>query len=209
MTTLAVEKRELTGKGVDSLREKGGIPAVMYGFNTESSNITVNAKEFDKIWKEAGESSMITLKTPDGEKDSLIQDVDTHPVTGEIRHVDFYIVDASKPVEVEIPLEFIGVSPAVKNLGGILIKVLHELEISVLPKNIPHQIDVNIEGLTDLDSHIKAGDLKLPEGATLITSPDEIVASISVAKEEEESAPLDLESIEVEKKGKTEEAPTE
>lgn len=207
MTTLLVQNRESTGKGLKKIREEGWVPAVMYGFKTDSSNISVNAKEFEKIWKEAGESSMVTLKTPDGEKDSLIHDVDTHPVTGEIRHVDFYIVDTSKPVEISVPLEFVGVSPAVKNHGGILVKVLHEVEISVLPKSIPHQIDVNLDNLTDLDSQIKASELDLPEGAELITSPDEIVAAMSVAKEEEEeSTPLDLESIEVEKKGKEEDS---
>lgn len=207
MTKLVAEKREKTGKATKALRKAGTLPAVIYGYKTDSTNISVNAKDFDKIWKAAGESTMITIETPDGEKDTLIHDLDVHPVTGVIRHVDFLAVDSSKPVEINIPLKFIGLAPAVKNLGGILVKVLHELEISVLPKNIPHEIEVDTEVLAELDSQIKASDLALPNGATLITLPDEIVASIAVAKEEEEvSAPIDLDAIEVEKKGKVETA---
>ncbi len=203
MTKLAAEKRDATGKANKALRKKGILPAVIYGFKTESTNVSISAKDFDKVWKEAGESTLVTLSTPDGEKDTLIHEVDAHPVTGVIRHIDFLVVDTSKPVEVKIPIKFTGLAPAVKNLGGILVKVLHEVEIAVLPKNIPHEFVVDTEVLAELDSQIKASDLPLPEGATLITSPDEIVASIAVAKEEEEeSAPIDLNAIEVEKKGK-------
>lgn len=207
MTKLVATKREKLGKANKALRKAGTLPAVMYGYKTESTSIAIDAKAFDKVWKAAGESTMITIETPDGEKDTLIHDVDSHPVTGVIRHIDFLVVDSSKPVEIKIPLKFIGLAPAVKNLGGILVKVLHELEISVLPKNIPHEIVVDTEVLADLDSQIKASDLVMPAGATLITLPDEIVASIAIPKEEEvESVPIDLSAIEVEKKGKVETA---
>ena len=201
MLTLNYTKRE----GSDAL---GIIPAVFYGKKQVSTPISINLADFLKIWKQAGESSVISLNGTEGNFDVLIHDMDKHPVTGVIRHVDFYVFEKGKKIEVSIPLEFIGVSPAVKELSMNLVKVLREIKVSASPENLPHSIDVDISSLTDVDSNISAKDILLPKGVTLEEDPDEIVVSVSGPKLEELDEPSvapDLSSIEVAKKGKKEE----
>lgn len=201
--TLTVEKREKVGKS-HALRRSGKIPAVFYGPKEESTPVTLSASEFQKVWRVSGESSVIELTGVGETKEVLINDIDRDPVSGVIRHVDFYVPEKGKKVEVSVPLEFIGEAPAVKELGGVLTKVLHELTIEVLPKNLPHAIEVDIRTLKDFEVQIHVRDLKLPEGVTALADADEVVALVAEVKEEVE-APVeapDLSSIEVEKKGK-------
>jgi large subunit ribosomal protein L25 len=162
--------------------------------------------EFKRVFNAAGESTMLVLETPTGPADVLIQEVATHPVSGEILHADLLVVDKTKKIEVGVPLRFEGLAPAVKDFGGILVKVLHELEIKVLPGEIPHDIEVDTSTLTTLDSQILVSDLKVPANIEVLNEPEAVVAAISVAKEEPvEVAPVDLAAIEVEAKGKKEE----
>ncbi len=198
MLTLKAENREKTEK-LDALRQVGKIPAVFYGKKEASKPISISQADFLKVWREAGESSVVSLETPEGVKESLIHDVDVDPVTGAPRHADFYVFEKGKKLEVELPLEFVGVSPAVKNLGGTLVKVLHELKIEAQPKDLPHSIEVDISSLATFEDQILAQDIKLPAGVDLIENPEEVVALVSAPREEteEESAPIDLSQIEV------------
>ncbi|MEA1929773.1 MAG: 50S ribosomal protein L25 [Patescibacteria group bacterium] len=208
MLKLAIERREVFGKKLKSAREAGKLPVIVYGTKTESTPYFVSAKEFGKVFAKAGESTVISL-VPAGEgasKEVLVQDVALGPVSDKPVHVDFYVIDKAKAIEVEVPLHFEGVAPAVKDHGGTLVRVLHNLSIEALPLEIPHNIVVDVTTLTDLDSQILVKDLKLPAGVKeLLNDPEEVVASISVAKEEEDEAPqADLADIEVGKKGKRE-----
>lgn len=203
---LTVQKRT-TGSG-KALRNKGILPAVVYGRSEESTPITVDAKEFKKLFAKAGESTVITLTGIGTGKDALIHDVAIDAVSGEPLHVDFYAIQKGQKVTVSIPLEFEGVSPAVKDLGGILTKVMHELEIECEPKDLPQHIVVDISKLETLESQIHVSDLKLPASAKISATPEDVVAMISVAKEEVEevAAPTDLSAIEIsEDRGKKEE----
>ncbi len=206
MIILEAETRDKTVSPA-SLREAGKIPAVFYGKKTESTPISLVRNDFISAWRKVGESGVVTIKTTKGNVDTLINDVQIDPVSDVPVHVDFYVFEKGKKIEVDVPLEFIGVSPAVKDLSGNLVKALQELKISADPTNIPHGIQVDISSLVDFDSKIVAGDIKLPSGVTLIENPEEVVAAVARQKEEteEESAPIDLSSIEVEKKGKKEE----
>lgn len=181
------------------------MPAVFYGKKQASTPIAVSHKGFLKAWKEAGESTVIELKGDGLELEALVQDIDVDPITDLPRHADFYVFEKGQKMEVPVSVSFVGVSPAVKDLNGILVKVLHEVRVSAEPKNLPHEIEVDISSLTTLDSQILARDLKLGAGVELAEKPEEVVASISVAKEEPvEEVPVDLSAIEVEKKGKEE-----
>lgn len=205
MITLTVEKRDMV-KDAEGLRAGGELmPAVFYGPKVQSTPVIVSAKEFDKVWKKAGESSVIILKEKGGEEhEALIYAVDRHPVTDIIRHADFYIIEKGKKVKVEIPIIFEGVSPAVKDKGGILIKVMREVEIEAAPRDLPHQIVADISRLIELNDTIHARDLALPKGVELKVNPEEVVASVAEAKEEVIEAPaaIDMSAIEVEAKGK-------
>ncbi len=202
MITLDVEKRDTKTK-LDQVRKAGKIPAVFYGKKEKSTPISLSFPIFEKTLKEAGESTILHLKGDGIDVDVLVQDVDLDPVTDKPRHVDFYAIEKGKKLEIKIPLEFVGVAPAVKDLGGILVKVMHEIEIEALPKDLPHNLEADISLLATFDSVVTAGSIKLPEGVTLITKADEVVASVYEPKEEvAEVAPVDLSTIEVQKKGK-------
>ena len=206
---MIVLEAEIRDKSVDvnSLREGGKIPAVFYGKKTESTPVSISRNDFVSAWHKVGESGVVTIKTSKGTVDTLIKDVDLDPVSDIVRHVDFYVFEKGKKIEVDVPLEFVGVSPAVKDLSGNLVKALQDIKISADPTSIPHDIKVDISSLIDFDSRIIASDLKLPAGVTLVENPDEVVAAVARQKEEveEESVPVDLSTIEVEKKGKKEE----
>lgn len=205
MFTLNAKTRDIKNN-LDKLRKVGELPAVFYGMGNASTSISIPNNEFKKIWKRAGESSTIKIITSDGSFDVLIHDVQVDPITEEPLHVDFLVIDLNKSIKVAVPLDFIGISDAVKNGLGVLVKVLHEIDIEALPKDIPHTLSVDISSLTGLDSQILVSDIVLPKGVKMITKEDEVVASIATQKEEkEETIPVDLSSIEVEKKGKKEE----
>lgn len=204
MLSLAVTARDPKGP-LARLRADGKMPAVFYGPKEQSTPVSVDFKEFKKAWKSAGESTVVILKDQSGnEHESLIHEVDVHPLTGDPRHADFYVIEKGKKVEVDVPLEFVGVAPAVKDLGGILVKVVRELKIEAAPRDLPHQISVDISSLKELADVIHAKDIALPTGVELKIDPEDVVASIAEAKEEVEEAPAapDLSAIEVEAKGK-------
>lgn len=208
---LAVEKRD-SKKNLNALRRDGILPGVLYGRSQESTPIAVNRKVFEKLFHEAGESTVITLTGLDGAKQALIHEVAVDPVSGAAVHADFYAIEKGQKVTVSVPFEFEGVSPAVKDLGGILTKVMHELEIEVEPAELPQAIHIDISKLVTLEDQIKVSDLKLPASAKISIDADEVVAMISVAKEEvEEAAPAaDLSAIEIsEDRGKKEEEAAE
>lgn len=205
MLELKIEERKNIGK-TQELRKSGVLPAVFYGKKEKATPVSLLASDFERVYKEAGESTVIVLRGVGEPKEVLIQDVDFHPVSDLPRHIDFYVLEKGAKVQVDIPLEFTGESPAVKGLGGNLVKVLHEIKIKVAPKDLPKSLEVDISGLIDFTNKILAKDIKLPGSAELITKEDEVVALVSEVVEEieEEVIAPDLASIEVEKKGKEE-----
>jgi large subunit ribosomal protein L25 len=193
MLSLTVEKRV-----------PGNMPAVYYGPKQASTSISIPLVEFKKVWKKAGESSVIILKDGTAEHEALIHEVDRHPLTGEPRHADFYVIEKGKKVTVHVPLVYIGISPAVKDKGAILIKVQREIEIEAAPRDLPREISVDISKLVEFSDVIHAKDIVLPNGVDLRIKLDEVIASVAEAKEEVVEAPaaIDMSAIEVEAKGK-------
>jgi large subunit ribosomal protein L25 len=215
MNILTATKRSKADK-LAIIRSNGMIPAVVYGVRVENTMISVPAVDFQKILKIAGESSTILLEIKGDEAkkeasqkvDVLIHDMQVDPIRGFPTHIDFLAIDMNKPVEVTIPVEFIGVAPAEKNSLGVLVKVIHEIEVEALPKDLPHNVTVDVSVLDVLDSQIHIKDITLPKGVKMITDMNEVVALISAIKEEVvDETPVDLSAIEVEKKGKKDEEP--
>jgi large subunit ribosomal protein L25 len=204
---LQAKKRD--GKGSKQsalLRADGFIPAVVYGKKEDTTPITLSEKDFQKAFEEAGESTVLELVGVGDTKEVLIHDIDRDPLRGLVRHVDLYAIEKGKPVEVSVPIEFIGVAPAEKELGGTLMKVMHEVEIEALARDLPHEVVLDISILKTFEDQAHASDIVMPSGVTLKTDAEEVVALVNEAKEEEEEpveAP-DLSAIEVEKKGKEE-----
>jgi large subunit ribosomal protein L25 len=174
---LTVEKRDTKVKAA-VLRRKGVLPAVIYGRAQEPVSIALDRKNFEKVFREAGESTVITLVGLDTPKDALVSEVVTHPVSGATLHADFYVIQKGQTVTVSIPFEFEGISPAVKDYGGILVKVMHELEIECEPKDLPQSIAIDVSVLKNLDDKITVGDLKLPASAKISLDAEEVVAMV-------------------------------
>ncbi|MFA6353524.1 MAG: 50S ribosomal protein L25 [Candidatus Paceibacterota bacterium] len=206
MFIIKATKRE-AGVKLDSLRKEGEIPAVFYGAGKETTSISVSIVDFKKVWREAGESSAVKIEMLNSNIDVLIHEVQVDPITSEPIHVDFLAIDMKKKIRVHIPLEFEGISAAVKSGLGNLVKVIHELEIEALPSDLPHNLVVDLSKLNTLDDQIFVSDIKLPTGVAVINEPTEVVVSVveQVEEKEEVAAPVDLSAIEVEKKGKKDE----
>jgi large subunit ribosomal protein L25 len=212
MQTLTATKRSKKDM-LSTIRNNGMVPGVVYGARVENTPISVPSVLFGKILKEAGESSTIVLEVK-GDKDAikkidvLIHEVQVDPVKGQPIHVDFLAIDINKSIQVKVSIEFVGIALGEKNGLGVLVKVLHEIMIEALPKDLPHSVSVDITSLENLNDQIHVKDINLPKGVTAITDPNEVVALLAAVKEEiieEVVAPVDLSAIEVEKKGKKEE----
>lgn len=203
--TLEATTRTERGKELAALRKAGKIPAVVYGPKEPATAITLDRIQFEKIFKQAGESSIITLSGLNGAKEVLVHDVAFDPTVGGIMHVDFYAIEAGKEITVDVPLVFVGEAPALK-LGGTLTKVLHEVAVTCAPSALPKEIAVDVSSLDDFEKQIHVKDLVLPKGVKAENDPEDVVALVQAVKEEsEEVAAIDMSAIEVEKKGKTEE----
>lgn len=206
MFSLNVEKRNVFGKKLRSYRLQGLLPAVYYGKKSENQAIFIPQKEFQKLFKEAGETSIIELKIDGTGKNVLIHNVDLDPLSNRPRHADFLVVEMDKPIEAAVPLSFVGESDAVKTLGGILIKVVHELQVKALPANLPHELKVDISKLKSVNDKIFASDVKTPKEIEILEDLNEIIALIEMPTEEkaEEETKIDFEKIEATKEKKEE-----
>lgn len=186
MLELAIQERG--AQSPEDMRASGVMPAVMYGPKEAPTPIAINTREFERTFREAGETTLVKLKGLGEDKDTLIHDVQLHPVTDAPLHADFYVIEKGKKVTLNIPLEFVGAAPAEK-LGHIVVKALHEIEIEVAATEIPQHLEVDISKLENVGDHIVVSDIKLPASAELQTEADEIVASVTAFVEEKEEAP--------------------
>lgn len=209
---LQAEPRKITGRKVKSLRRRGFVPAVVYGHGFDSAPIQLPLKDFEKVYAEAGESTVVYLNLEGKEYPTIIQDVARNPVSDGFLHVDFYKVRLDEKIKAKIPLNFAGESPAVKNLSGILVKNISEIEVEGFPQDLPHQIEVDISGLAELKSHILVKDLPISNKLEVRAEPEAIVALVQEPISEEElKAQLEVpvvpsaEEVEVIKKEKAEE----
>jgi len=166
------------GKKTKSIKKQGGIPGVVYGPGVKNLSLQVEEKEFKKVLRLAGESSLIELLVDGEKRPVLINEIQKNPITDNIIHVDFFQASLKEEVEVSVPLVFEGVAPAEKDLGGTLNKNMLEIEVKALPQNLPHEIKVSVDSLKTFEDHIMVKDLILPKDVRALKEPDEIVASV-------------------------------
>ena len=124
----------------------------------------------------------------------MIHEVKIDPLSGKILNVDFYQIKMSEKIRVRVPIEFAGEAPAVKTLGGILVKTLQEIEVEALPSDLPHRIEVDLSGLDEIGKSISVKDLKISEKVKFFINPDTVMATVVEAKAEEvvaEAAPTE------------------
>ncbi len=217
---LKSKTRDVVGKKVKKHRKVGLVPAVVYGRKIKPQNLWVNFLDFEKVYRQAGESTIIELDIDDKSKANvLIQDIQADPLSGKFRHIDFFQVRMDEKIEAGIPLEFIGESPAVKELGGVLIKNLDEIPVTCLPADLPSKFKVDISKIKTFEDHFAIKDLDISEKIKVLIDPETIIAIVSPPRSEEELAGLsekveeDVTKVEGVVKetpeGKAEEAPAE
>jgi len=215
---LAVEKRETMGKGpAKKLRSAGKIPAVIYGQGEESIPLTLDEKAFHAVLhSHHGENVIFEIQIP-GRKTGLkaiLREVQHEPVSGEILHVDFQHISMTKKITVQVPVSLVGTPDGVRNKGGILEHILHEVEVECLPGDIPEHIEVNVTEL-DVGDSVHVSDIPVTK-VKILTDPERSVATVvppTIIKAPVEKEELEEELIEepelVEKERKEGEAEEE
>ena len=200
MISLSAKTRK-EGEKTESLREQGKVPGVLYGPGVKNISLELDIKNFEKVYKEAGESSLIELTVDSKKFMVLIHALEIDPLSQNPLHVDFYQPKLDEEITAEIPLVFEGESFAVKDLGGTLVKNIHELEVEALPQNLPHEIKVNIDKLKTFEDTITVGDLQVPENVKILKEADEIIALAAAPQkvEEELEKPIEEKVEDVEK----------
>ncbi len=197
--TLATALRSERKKGAARrLRRNGSIPAIVYGHG-EPTAISIDAREFATKFKYVSESTIITLDAGEQKFDVLIKDYQEDVVNGGILHIDFYEIEAGKAVRTHIPVHIEG-SPKGVREGGILEHPLYELEIECLPKDLPEDIKIDVSELEIGDS-LHIADLQPPEGVTILSNPDQVVALVSTPRVEEEPEVAEEEEVEAAEEG--------
>jgi large subunit ribosomal protein L25 len=194
---LEARTRDIVGKKVSSLREKGIIPGVLYGNNIAGKMISVAKVPFTKVFQKAGESTLVDLVIDNQPAVKvLIYDIQKDPLTDAFSHVDFYQVDMAKKITTEIPLKFIGESRAMKELAGILVKSVQELKVRCLPGDLVHEIFVDISVLNTFDDVIKISDIVLPSGITTLEHANDVVVNVTPPLSEAELKKLEEKPVE-------------
>lgn len=215
MTKLKAQTRE--NKNTNQVRKEGGIPAVLYGHKVKNVNLILDSRSFPKLYKEAGASTVVDLHI-DGEtaeRNVIIHDISYEPVVGTIVHVDLYEIKKGEKVHVSIPLVFVGESNAVKSDGGVLIKNIYKVDIEALPKDLPHEITVDIAKLVTFNDVITLGDLVVPAGVKVHGDSKEVVAKVAAPRTAEElealetAAEMKVEDVKVESEEKKKERDAE
>lgn len=184
---LAATSRAVVGKKVEQLRRQRQIPGVMYGHGLPSVSLGIDSLAFQKVWRQAGSSSLVDLTVDQKPPVKvLIHDTQHHPTTSAVLHVDFYRVKMSEKLQTDIELNFVGQSPAVKEQGGIFVRSLDKVKVECLPADLVHAIDVDISSLKKFEDRLHVRDIIVPQGVTILGKPDEVVASVMPPRSESE-----------------------
>lgn len=213
MITLKASVRE-AGKGLQTLRNGGFIPASVHGHGIEPTSLSLDSREFTRAFKAAGENTIISLSI-DGAKpvNVLVKEAQMHPLTNRYTHADFFQVRMDEVIEATVPFEFVGDSAAVSELGGVLIKASDEVDVKALPANLPHTIQIDLSALKTFDDVIKVGDIVLPKGVTIDADVETVIALVEAPRTAAEIEALDekvdADVTKVEKAGKPAEEATE
>ncbi len=189
--TLAAKGRETTGKAVSRLRKTGLLPGVVYGRGVESSNVSIDAHEFELLRKHTTGNTLIDLRVDGGKAQPvLVHGVQVHPVNRRPLHVDLFIVRMTEELTVDVPLVPTGTSRAIEELGGTLLHMLDSVRIRALPDHLPESIEYAIDSLEDFDATINVRDLAIPADVTLLNDPEEAVAKVQQPRIEVEEEPV-------------------
>jgi large subunit ribosomal protein L25 len=180
---LMAEPRTVLGKQVKALRRQGLVPGVVYGPAVGNTiQVSVGRRELERFYLAHGHSTLFTLSWDGGSQQVFIKEVQVEPVRRAPLHVDFFAPNLTRELTGRVPVVLHHLDPAA---DGVLTQYLDEVEVRALPATLPHQIDVDISGLHNVHDSVRAGDLKLPGGVTLVTDPEVVIAALAALEAEE------------------------
>lgn len=179
--TLKLDRRTLLGKKVRSLRRQGVIPVHVYGANIQPASLQVDDRTLNRILPQVGSNIPISVEYEgqDGENICFVREIQRHPVTETVIHVDFLRVDVTQTIAAEVPVILIGASPAVTQMAGTLLQNIQSLSIEALPMNMPAEVTVDISGLIDFDTTIAVDDVEVPGNVTVLNEPGDVIVRVA------------------------------
>ena len=189
MTKISSQLRTVFGKKTAKLRQEGLVPAELYGHGVENQHLSIPVKEFRKAYKEAGSHGIVEVALPNGKTSSvIIAEVDQHHLTGEFLSADLREVRMDEKMTATLVVKFVGEAPAEK--AGLQVVFVHnELPVEALPREMPSEIEISIEGLAEMGNNITVADIKMPKGAVIKEEKDLVVATVQEKRKQEEAAP--------------------
>jgi large subunit ribosomal protein L25 len=187
---LKAEKREVIGKQVKAMRRAGKLPAVIYGRRTEPINVSLDAHSASLVLGKLTSSSLVTIQVDGAEYPALVREKQRDYIKNRLLHVDFLAVSLDESIRATVSLNFVGVSPAVKDFNAVLVENLESLEIECLPTELPESVDVDISTLLRPGDSIRVRDVKISDKVHILNDPDTTVAVATFAKVEEEAAAI-------------------
>lgn len=194
---LQAQTRDVLGKKVKNIRKDGLTPAVLYGLDKEPVSLTIETVPFVKLYEQAGTSTLIDVVIDGGESEKvLVGEIQTHPVTDRLRHVDFKRVDMKATITASVSLSFVGESLAVKNLGGSLTTQIDSIDMECLPSDLVSEIEVDLAALATFDDSIYVRDVKVSDKVTVLTDGDQLIATVNPPRTEEDLSKLDEDVVE-------------
>jgi large subunit ribosomal protein L25 len=187
---LSATTRDILGKKVKLLRRQGLTPANLYGRSIQSTALQIDTSDLKHALAHAGKSSLIALKVDSAKRPRMVivRDVQREPLSGSLVHVDLYQVKMEEKIKLQVPLSFVGDAPAVKERGGILVQNMNSLEIECLPANMPHNVEVDVSVLNDIDQALHVKDVHVDDSVTILNDPDQAVVQIVRSRVEAEVA---------------------
>lgn len=195
--TLTAEKREAFGKKLRKMRHSGMVPANIYGPEFKSVAITVSFKDLIHTYKVARETGVVYITIGKDEYPTLIKDIQRHPVSDAILHVDFRRINLKEKIETDVPLVFVNESAAVQTLGGQLLTQTNEVLIEALPTDIPEQIEIDLAKLTEIGSEIRVQDIAKIPNVDVKEDPERMIVSVVARKEESITPETETETPEI------------
>ena len=208
---LAAEHREVIGKQVKALRRQGKIPGILYGRSIQPTPILMDLRDASRTLMQLAPSALVTVLLAGEKHLALVREKQRDFIRGTLKHVDFQAVSMMERLRVNVIVDFVGLSPAVKDFNGVLVEGLTEVEVECLPQDLPSRITVDISNLRRIGDSITVRDLTMPPNVTSLDNPDDMVVIVTAQAAEEvvEVAPVIVEVEETEPeiidKGKKEE----
>lgn len=185
---LKAEKRNVVGKQVKALRREGKLPGVIYGRHVEPISISLEAHSTGLAMAKLTSSSLVTINLDGKEYPALVRDRQRDYIKGNLTHVDFLAVDLNEKIRTFVGVHYVGVSGAVKDYNGVLVHNLEQLEVECLPTDLPERIEIDISVLAKIGDGIRVHDVKISDKVRIVTDGDEMVAVVTLAKDEAEDA---------------------